>query len=288
MIRDDPGQGRHGSHNCKSCGFDGGPWELVAKVKGIGLDEAAEFVRTLASRVVDTGELPKVKIAVRRRSHYNLPPGVKFPERIGDLHSVGRDYLNHRGIPDWQIMRWGLGFATIGPLAWRVVMPVYTKGRLMTYAARAVFKDTRRYDMPDRESGANADGALWGEPRFSSELGAVTVAEGIFSAMHLERVGAPNPCALLGSELTEHKIAMLAQFPVILVGTDPDAAGEKAARQIRCALRRTSYVERIELGASPDDCDSTELRRSVAIATGGFERVALSRCAGRFTSLHGA
>lgn len=277
MMRDDPGKGWHGSHNCKACGFEGGPWELVAKVRGIDLDAAAEFVRSLPSRPVDTCEIPAVKIAVRRRG-YRLPPGVMFPERIGELHSSARAYLARRGVPDWQIMRWGIGFATIGPLAWRVVVPVYTRGRLVTHTARAVFEDgSRRHDMPDRDSGAKADFALWGEPRFRRELSAVTVAEGVFSAMHLERIGAPNPCALLGSELTEHKIALLSEFPVILVATDPDAAGEKAWRQISAALRRTSYVERVELEASPDDCEPASLRRAVEIATGGFERITVAQ-----------
>lgn len=275
MIRDDAGMDWHGSHNCKSCGFAGGTWELVAAVKGITVEEAGKFVRSLPQiPQVPDKEIPRVSIGLRRTRRYKLPAGVVTPQEPEDLHPAARKYLLARGVTDAQIERWSIGFATVGRLAWRIVLPVYTGNRLLTYSARSIFEDgSRRYDMPQRADGARSDSALWGEPAFELKRGVVTVAEGIFSAMALERAGAPNPCALLGSEVTPQKIALLEPYPVVLVATDPDAAGEKAFAQLRAALRRNAYIERIELPASPDDCDPAALRRAVTMATGGFATV---------------
>jgi DNA primase len=273
FIRDDPGERWHGSHNCKSCGLGGGPWELVAAVRGVSVAEAAQFVRGLCGgHQAAPRDIAVVKIvAPRRRRVFTFPTGVVIPDRLDDWKAPFLKYLRARSITDNQIRKWGLGYATTGDLAWRVVIPIYTRGRLQAYTARAIFADgSRRYDMPDRESGARPDCALWGEAGWDPSLGAVTVAEGVFSAMALERVGAPNATALLGSELTLPKVSLLSQWPVILVATDPDAAGDKAFRKLHGALRRNCHVERIELPASPDDADPMVLRHAVTVTMGGF------------------
>jgi DNA primase len=277
FIRDDPGEKWHGSHSCRSCGLSGGPWELVASVRKLGIDEAAAFVRALLSGRTPTQEgVPEIVVKIRRRRKvYELPPGVVVPATIEDWYQPALRYLLERGVTAEQILRWGIGYAKRGPLAWRVVVPVHTRGKLVAFAARAIFDDgSKRYDMPTRnESGARPDVAVWGEPGFDRSRGAITVAEGVFSALALERIGAPNPCALLGSETTAQKVSVLEQWPVVLVATDPDAAGEKAARKLAALLGRRCWVERVELEASPDDCDPKRLRRAVNIATGGFAHV---------------
>lgn len=275
FIRDDPGAGWHGAHSCRSCGLSGGPWELVSAVNECSLAEAATYVRLLSEGATPArGDLPTIKVQVRRRRRYMLPPGVVIPRTHQEWYGPALDYLVARGVTEAQMKRWNIGFAIEGPLAWRVVVPVVTCGKLVAYVARSIFDDgSKRYDMPSRAEGARPDVAVWGEPRFDPARGAITLAEGVFSAMALERAGAPNPCALLGSELTPLKVSVLTQWPVVLVATDPDEAGEKAARKLSMTLRRSSHLERVELPDSPDDCDPSALRRAVVMATGGFAHV---------------
>lgn len=279
MIRDDPGEKWHGSHNCRSCGLSGGPWELVSVVRGVSMDEAARFVRALgAGQRVLPRDVPEVKVTVRRRVRYRLPIGVELPEALEQWSRPALKYLTDRGVTPGQIQRWGLGYATTGPLAWRVVVPVVTRQHLVAYVARSIFDDgSKRYDMPRREDGARPDLALWGEARFDQSRGAVTVAEGVFSALALERVGAPNPCALLGSQLTPNKVQLLEKWPVVLVATDPDAAGDKVAAMIARALARRCFVERVLLDESPDDSNPRALRHAVSVATGGFANVEVAQ-----------
>jgi len=278
MIRDDPTAKWHGSQNCRSCGLSGGTWELVACVRGVSLAEARAFVNALGGPQRLPRDVPDVKLVVRRRRVYELPAGVVVPESIEGWHRAPLRYLRQRGITDLQILRWGIGYAVIGELAWRIVIPVVTGGgRLVAYVARSIFNDgSVRYDMPSRKDGARPDFALWGSSQFERSRGAVTVAEGVFSALALERVGAPNPCALAGSQLTSYKLALLAQWPVVLVATDPDAAGDDAASTIAKALCRRSWVERVELPQAPDDCSAVQLRIAIQRATGGFANVKAS------------
>src|SRR6476659_2863690 len=71
MIRDDPGERWHGSHKCQSCGLSGGPWELVAAVRGLPLDEAQAFVNALSGGVAPPSrDIPEVKLQMRRRRVY--------------------------------------------------------------------------------------------------------------------------------------------------------------------------------------------------------------------------
>lgn len=283
FIRDDPGERWHGSHNCRSCGLSGGPWELVSVVRGIPLDEAAKFVAALSGGPRELPrDVPEVKVVMgRRRRVYQLPPGVEVPASIAEWKPAALAYLRKRSITDDQILRWGIGFATVGPLAWRVVVPVIVRGRLVAYVGRAIFDDGRpRYDMPSRVDGARPDVAVWGEPGFDRTRGAITVAEGIFSALALERCGAPNPCALLGSQLTPQKIAVLSEWPVILVATDPDKAGDKVAEDIGKQLSRHCWVQRVTLDASPDDADPRRLRNALQAAAAGFANVWLEPAIG--------
>jgi hypothetical protein len=281
MIRDDPSAKWHGSHSCRSCGLAGGPWELVAAVRGCSLLDAAAFVRAIAAgRTPGADGVPDVKVRLRRHRRYELPPGVEIPRTVAGWYRPAFEYLLRRGITEEQIFRWAMGYAITGPLAWRVVIPIVTRGKLVAYAARAIFDDgSKRYDMPTRDFGARPDAAIWGEPHFDKRRGAITTAEGVFSALALERAGAPNPCALLGSQLTPLKMIVLSEWPVVLTATDPDPAGDRVADELRKVLARRATVERVELECSPDDYELPDrpglagLRHAVNVATGGFAHV---------------
>jgi hypothetical protein len=83
-----------------------------------------------------------------------------------------------------------------------------------------------------------------------------------------ERAGAPNPSAILGaSNLGPEKLEMLAQHSLILVGTDPDEAGDMAFETIRLALHRWTEVRRIPLAYKPDEAPIEALRAGLRAAT---------------------
>lgn len=266
-IVDRPGDRRHASHHCFSCGWGGGPWELAGAVWGLGVEAAGARLREmgLGGPPPMPKEIPKVVIARSRDPvEFKLPMGVEIPGSGGRWFGPALEYLLARGVTPDQIDRWGLGYATRGRLRFRVVIPVYDGGgRLLTYSARAFSSAAGggRYDTGTVDMGAKPRRAIWGEAGFTG-LEVVTVAEGCFSALALERAGAPNPAAMLGSELTEDKALILGRFRRVLVATDPDAAGAKVAEAL-AVLGRRARIHRIDLTKSPDDCDPSELRQKI-------------------------
>jgi hypothetical protein len=285
-----------GSHHCFGCGLNGGPWELVAAVRGLTLEEASRWIRRElgAHREAEEADIPVVRIVQPKRtpSEMALPWGVQIPSVDGTTwFKPAYEYLTKpipdggRGVAPWQVERWHIGFSVKGrnSLRMRVVVPIYTRGRLLSYVARAFINDGRpRYDVasprPDRtgiipDPGARPEVALFGEPGFD-EGEVCTVAEGVFGMLAFERSGAPNPCAILGaSNLGPEKIEMLARFKLLLVGTDPDAAGDRAFQAIYEALCRWTEVRRIPMIHKPDESTDYELNIAWQAALSGTDPI---------------
>lgn len=270
-IVDRPGDRRHGSHHCFSCKWGGGPWELAAAVWGVTVEEAGKRIAKLGlgPKPPTVDDVPKVVVRnVQPAARpFGLPLGVEVPGREGRWYEPALDYLVDRGVTREQADRWGAGYALRGRLRHRVVFPVRdSDGALLTFSARAFSPAARggRYETGRVRDGARPRRALWGEEGWRDRA-AVTVAEGIFSALALERAGAPNPCALLGSELTPEKARVLRGCGLVLVATDPDAAGEKVAGALSVLARHTRLV-RVRLRSSPDDASLGELVEALSAA----------------------
>ncbi len=270
-IIDNPGDRKHAGHHCFSCKWGGGAWELAAAVWKCEVEEAGK--RLWEMQLTGTREPVDVpKVVVRfpgKPREFKLPSGVIIPA-IDDRpwYPPASNYLLSRGVTPYQMHRWRLGFATRGRLVNRVVVPVYTEGALRTYSARAFAPGMDRYDQGKVRQGAQPKRALFGEPLFDGgRVG--TVAEGVWSCLALERAGFPNPCAMLGSELTPERARLLGRFDGLIIATDPDKAGDRVA-EFLSVLGRRARVHRLALEDSPDDLPHGVLekhRRGLAILT---------------------
>lgn len=258
-IIDNPTSKKHGSHYCFGCKFRGGPWELGAIVWGCTVEEAGKKLLELYKNRPISTVVPRVSIRLQRSQRsFELPFRVETPGSGGRWFRPALDYLHSRGITDHQIDKWNIGYSIVGRLKNRVVFPVYTEGVLRTYTARAIGPAMKRYDQGLTRDGAQPKRALWGESHFDYDLGIVTIAEGVPSALALERAGAPNPSAMLSSVLTPERARIISRFDRILVATDPDPAGDKVAEWINILSRR-SRVIRLPLDFAPDDTEIGDL-----------------------------
>lgn len=271
-VVDDTSSQKHASHHCFGCSFGGGPWELAAQVLGLSLDEAAAWVRSNGFGA-PTADVPKVVLHRGDSGRFELPAFVQVPSLDGSMwFRPALDYLRARGVEDWQIERWHIGFATRGRCAMRVVVPVVTGGRLVSYVARAFTETPRRYLTPDRSERPSPERALFGEPAVE-DFGEVVVTEGVLKTLAFERVGVRNAVAVLGAQnLAAPKLRYLAKFGRILVATDPDAAGDLAHARLHRALSRYSQVVRVGLSAAPDDLALTPSGREEMVAAVGAAR----------------
>lgn len=263
-LINDPDDARYGQHRCYGCAWGGWPIHLVETVMGCSRDAAREWLRDITKN-------PPLPFAVTldyQRSYnpvFGLPYGVQY-KPFGDWPDEPRLYAKGRGIADWQIERWAIGFTTgrydkeLNPLAGRLVFPVRdTGGKLISYTARSYTNDERRYKEPSKREGADL-GAVFGAEHWPKLVHrrVVVVTEGAINALAVERAFPYSlPLgAIYGSQLAPGHVARLSTFRTVLMASDPDKAGNRVAAELTEALQRWVAVIRVEL---PDGEDAASL-----------------------------
>lgn len=259
---------RPGQFHCFSCKSGGTLVELVMAMRDVEFADAADWLRTLGEQA------PPPVLSVRFDPTgprvFRMPVGVEFTP-LEEWNSVPRSYLEGRGVDSQQVKGWGIGYALEGRLAGRIVIPIRDqRGRLANYAARTFVGDETRY-LAAQSSERPDKSALWGE-EFWKEPGylltgrdVVVVFEGALNGLAIERAlrswnssSRPSLAGLQGSELDHRRLAKLGTFRTIVCATDPDRAGDRAAREIAAALGRRADVRRARY---PDERDAADLQR---------------------------
>ena len=195
-------KGYTGYVNCWSCGSH--PLlDSLKEISGRPYDE----LRTLLS---DT--LPKKKEAVKR-GRLVLPPGC------GKLLDPHKDYLRERGFSVKKLVKlWDLrGVGVTPPLNWRIVIPVYSNGSMVSWTTRTIGKSEPRYmnAKPNQEI-VSAKTLLFGEDYCRH---CVIVTEGPFDAM---RIG-PGAVATMGMSYSKQQVSRISKYPVRVVCFDKEA-----------------------------------------------------------------
>lgn len=273
-IKDEVGQEKHGVHHCFSCSYGGTATDLVSDLKRLTPAGARDWI---AERAMGTPPIPtKQSTRIFKGEDFVLPPEVVIAP-FEEWPDEARLYVSEeRGIDHEQfkaqVDRWGLGYATEGQLHGRIVIPVRDdKRQLMTYTARTYIDNPKRYKEPKKIEGARK-GAVLGEEHWPNLLGRdlVVVTEGGFNALAVERVAPTLPVAsLFGATIDILQIAKISKFGNVLLLTDEDLAGDRAADAIERALKRhvkrLVYVE-LERGQDADGAGPTALRAALVAA----------------------
>jgi DNA primase len=254
-IVDRPGEHDHGFNRCFGCQAGGGAVYLVLERVGLsGYRAAWDWVR---ERGLDGDPPPtesvSVEVRLPRPGGFRLPPEVRGVGDASRWPTPARRYALGRGIADWQVAQWGIGYAADGRLAGRIVIPYADeRGRLQSYSARTFCADEPKYLTPDRREGPDLDAvfgaACW--PR-RADRREVFVCEGAVDALACQLAGARSVAALNGSRLTPGQAARLSTFRQIAIVTDGDEAGERIADQLG-AFARWGEVRRVRLPGGMD------------------------------------
>ena len=242
-------------HRCLSCGFGGGPANLVMAVLKCDRRAAHDFLDS--SESAGPPPPPGIRVEVREpaRKTVDVPDEV-WLEELEKWPAPARRYLEKRRVTERERQRWGLGYAVDGTLAGRVWIPVYDRGLgLVSWTARAFDGDDQKYDSSKNA----AINTLLGEHLWPSyrDLGATcVVVEGPFDAIAVDAACGARVAALRGSAtgaktINPGQAAKLTQFPNLVIATDPDKAGEGAANLIQ-GLARWCLIRKATLYG--DDC----------------------------------
>lgn len=253
QIRDDEDDPtRHGRWRCLgACHTGGGPVSLVMSVLAMSSREAWEWLRTgsVVERHVLAIDFEETTPDLSRLvTGFRLPLGVEFAP-LCEWPEAARAYILGRGVTEEQVDRWGIGYATGGKLAHRIVFPWRSgRGELLGYTARTILKDAKRYREPSEEEGAPR-GAVYGEELWPAPKARDTlvVIEGGFNGLAVERATGLPFGAACGSQFLPAHAAKISTFRRVVVIGDPDEAGRGFREAIVGGIGRWSEVVPIDL-----------------------------------------
>lgn len=263
-VRDEPGGLKHGYFKCHPCNFGGSIVELVRVLLKL------ESWRDARDWILGQGAVPTlapieappiVQVTPSRpRLGFRIPDGVWFDSFERWPTPVAR-YWEERGLLPSQVARWGIGYALVGDLKGRIVIPYRNReGKLLSYTARSFGSSPLRYREPSPSEQARMS-AMFGEQRWPDiedrKLATLFVVEGAINGLALEAdlstIG--KGCyfaATAGRVLRPLYSTKLAGWGLVVVMTDPDAAGDLLAEEISVVLARTTPNARLRLDASTD------------------------------------
>jgi DNA primase len=238
---------RSGLSNCFN---DGCGW------KGYG-----EYTFNKLQEALDTGEIEaKQSERKRKKKHMQLelPEGFrdliefKDPNKAGDYWiRTAWHFIRKRGITRDQIKEKKIGYSVIGPMAYRIVFPVYLSGVLTGLVGR----DFTGKQEPKYKNSIGAK-CLYNLPEHKHST--VCLSEGVFDALAIEH-GAKklgiDSVALLGHSIKDDQIEMLHHYKRIIVWLDPDDAGIEGLISIRNKLKDRNVKVVLPKGMMDGDYD---------------------------------
>jgi DNA primase len=269
-VKDDPDSKKHGLHNCWSCGFSGDLIDLIRFVNGCSFAIAKEWVGGEATEEEKQPAPTYIHVVAKneRQVRFKFPSEVKFGP-LSEFPSPARRYLQERGVTAAEVDLFGFGYATHGRLDGRIIIPIWKTWGLThepaSYMARDFCDNGKRYLYPAAHENADLD-SIFGGHLWSLSPKCIYVTEGAFNALAVRRAlgGFVDIGAIGGSSLRPAHARALARFGQVIIVTDSDDAGDKAADELRAALARHTSVLRVRLplpkGKDANDVPIADLR----------------------------
>jgi DNA primase len=212
-----------------SCFNDGCGW------KGYG-----EYTFNKLQEALDTGDIEAQQEKRKRKKKHmelELPEGfellVKVRHKEDSWFWRARDFVRKRGITSDQIRDNKIGYSLIGPMAYRVVFPVYLSGVLTGLVGR---------DFTGKQ-----------EPKYKNSVGAKCIynlpekkhstcvlSESVITALVIEHASKKlgiDSLGLLGHSLKDDQVGLLKHYKRIVLWMDPDDAGVEGLISIRNKLK---------------------------------------------------
>ncbi len=186
------------------------------------------------------------------RGRLVVPPG------LGPLTKPYKRYLRQRGFDPEQVARvWGVkATGAVGPLSWRLWIPILYRGELVSWTTRAIGENTARYiSAGDEQEKVPAKSILYG-----SDLAqhAIVLVEGPLDAWAI----GPGAVATLGLGCTESQLLEAGKYPVRVICFDSQPQAQKRARAVAQHLQSfpgDTHLVTLESGKDAAESDTEEL-----------------------------
>lgn len=247
-----------GYYHCWRCGRHSLEW-IISRLLNYDLEAVKSIIFEYSGRA---SALRKINKKVPKAKNIELP-GEK-------LEKPHKRYLRKRGFIPWKIEEKYLvrGTGTIGNWKYRIIIPVYLNGQLVTYQGRDYTnKQQLRYKtLSVEKSVVDHRNLLYGIDNVpGSNL--IGVVEGLFDQW---RMG-DGFVATFGTSMTEAQVRFLSRFKRILFLFDPEKEAQKKALKIGNKLSSLGCeVEIIDLEIDGDPAELSEIEANYIRKELGF------------------
>lgn len=223
--------------HCFGCGISGDVISFIMKWNKVPFREALGILSGKAGGYWDPNPPAKTRRQFPYSTHSTL---ASFPRTFLPLDGSGKifsrplEYLVGRDVSLLQIAMYDIGYvAAPGRYKDRLIFPIYVKGNLQGFVARAIKDADLKYLYP---KGMRKSGCLFGYDIANGFRNCILV-EGVFDTL---RVGF-DAIAILGSSLSTEQISLLynADFQRITIMLDSDAF----EKSIKICRQLESYFE---------------------------------------------
>lgn len=200
------------------------------------------------------------------------------------FQSLFEKYLMARGFPGEScyraIKRYGLRWAVTGEYAYRIIVPVYHEGLMVTWTARAIGPATIRYKTLEREKEIRdiKDCLLLPPDTLNIKRKCLVITEGPFDAIKFDTFASSysiTTVCVFGLQFTTPQLELLSKMRgrfqriVLLLDLDAKAASSIMASQVSEVLGEKAESKNLPAGVKdPGDLTSFQVKRLAQQFTG--------------------
>jgi len=211
--------------NCWRCGYKN-TLDVLKKLLNISSADLFKKLKDYSSK--RSTHKNKVSIEQENKS-LKLPPGT------GVLKKMHKRYLKGRGFnPNELQLIWGImGTGVVGPFCYRLVIPIYFKGKLISYQGRDISDRAKlRYkNCPIDQEVKHLKNIVYGFDNVPGKT--VVICEGVTDVWKL----GPGAVATFGTGYTPEQVKLLGKnFDRRYILYDQDAAGKSQSKKLAYKL----------------------------------------------------
>lgn len=207
----------------------------------------------------------KVKKAEPFRITGTLPEGFEKFDDDDAISAKAVKYLTSRGVTEKQIDKYKLGFCATGKYAWRIIIPIYRKGKMVAFTGRDFSGDP---EVDPKYMNSTGTKFLYNVPRNGFKSVALLL-EGPFDVWAGERAcerkdfRCVDVLGRLGSGMTKHSLNILLRYDETIIWPDPDKGGvdlciataislDKRNRKVTVVMPKDGDVDPGKLGETEE------------------------------------
>ena len=271
---------------CQKCKYNP-KWlpQFLADMEGISFQEAVNWLtdesiifgdKKKVSEIVESLYLEEESEVEHTYSYLELDS--TFVPLLEETHipivdralQTAHDYLNRRGVSDFQIKKYDIRYCYEGRYVGRIIVPCYHQGKVVTFVGRDVTGHSlQKYLNPT----ANKQGDFLFN--YDAVVGdTIVVAEGVFDAIAI----GDNAVASFGKSLSQRQLALLGSYSEVVFYWDDDAYEqvERYASQLNGTVKTILHPDELDAGSRSYE----ENRRIVeeAVLVGGVANTVFSIC----------